>query len=88
MDKDTKKLISYWLLSAIGLLIVIVIIGCITRLTKSGLSMTDWQPIYGVIPPITETDWLEEFNKYKQFPEYQKLNNTMTLEEFKFIFFY
>jgi len=88
MDKDTKKLISYWLSSAIGLLIVMVIIGGITRLTKSGLSMTDWQPIYGVIPPITETDWLEEFNKYKQFPEYQKLNNTMTLEEFKFIFFW
>ena len=65
-----------------------VIIGGVTRLTESGLSMTDWQLISGAIPPLNEVDWQESFDQYKQFPEYQKVNKGMSLPEFKFIFFW
>ena len=57
-----------------------VIIGGITRLTRSGLSMVEWHPISGIIPPISDTDWQMEFEKYQKFPEYKKLNQGMTLE--------
>lgn len=65
-----------------------VFIGGVTRLTDSGLSMVDWKPIVGTIPPISEAEWTAEFNKYKAFPEYQKVNFNMTLSEFKYIFFW
>ena len=64
-----------------------VIVGGLTRLTESGLSMVDWKPISGVLPPIGEEEWTEEFNAYKQYPEYQIKNFQMTLSEFKSIFF-
>jgi len=65
-----------------------LIVGGITRLTHSGLSMVEWQPLIGVIPPTNETKWNEVFEKYQQFPEYQKLNIGMTLAEFKTIFYW
>ena len=65
-----------------------VIIGGVTRLTRSGLSMVEWHPISGIIPPLTDTAWEIEFEKYQQYPEYQKLNQGMTLPQFKFIFFW
>ena len=65
-----------------------VIIGGATRLTRSGLSMVEWHPISGIIPPLTDTAWKTEFDKYQQYPEYQKLNQGMTLPQFKFIFFW
>jgi cytochrome c oxidase assembly protein subunit 15 len=77
-----------WLLSGIILIAAMVIIGGITRLTGSGLSMVEWKPVTGIVPPLSETDWQLEFDKYKQFPEYQKLNVHMTLQEFKQIFFW
>lgn len=70
------------------LVFLILIIGGITRLTGSGLSMTDWKPIMGAIPPITETQWENAFDQYKQFPEYQEVNRGMSMGEFKFIFFW
>ena len=65
-----------------------ILLGGVTRLTSSGLSMVDWKPIMGVIPPMTQTDWQEMFLKYQQFPEYQKINVGMSLEDFKPIFMY
>ena len=86
MNLKTQKRITVWLISALLLIFLMVIIGGITRLTRSGLSMVEWNPISGVIPPLTDNAWQEEFEKYQQFPEYQKLNQGMTLSQFKFIF--
>ena len=69
-------------------MVVMIAIGGITRLTDSGLSMVDWQPVAGILPPITNNDWEEEFNHYKQYPEYKEINLDMTLSEFKIIFFW
>tara|TARA_Y100000588_G_scaffold393471_1_gene509642 strand:- start:1317 stop:2360 length:1044 start_codon:yes stop_codon:yes gene_type:complete len=88
MDNKIQKQITIWLTSACLLIFLMVIIGGITRLTRSGLSMVEWHPISGIIPPLSDTDWQEEFTKYQQFPEYQKINTQMTLDEFKFIFFW
>ena len=83
-----RKQISIWLVSVMFLLCLIVLIGGLTRLTRSGLSIVEWKPITGVIPPLHEEEWIQEFEKYKQFPEYQKKNINMTLSEYKFIFFW
>jgi cytochrome c oxidase assembly protein subunit 15 len=64
------------------------VIGAATRLTGSGLSITEWQPIMGVIPPLTEADWLEAFAKYKQIPQYTELNHGMSLDAFRAIFWW
>lgn len=80
--------IRRWFWTGAGLIALMVIVGGITRLTGSGLSMTDWNLIMGAIPPLTESAWEQAFNQYKQFPEYQQLNSGMNLEEFKSIFFW
>jgi len=77
-----------WYAYGIILMVVMIAIGGITRLTDSGLSMVDWEPLAGIIPPITNNDWEEEFNHYKQYPEYKEINLDMTLAEFKIIFFW
>ncbi len=66
----------------------IVAVGGITRLTESGLSITEWKPVTGAIPPLTEADWMAAFQKYQQIPEYKELNQGMTLGEFQFIYFW
>jgi cytochrome c oxidase assembly protein subunit 15 len=65
---------------------LMVLIGGLTRLTNSGLSIVEWNPIHGVIPPLNESEWMEEFAKYQQSPEYLKINHGMLLDEFKSIF--
>lgn len=88
MKTEHMKYIRRWLV-VIGLMVFfMVIVGGLTRLTQSGLSMVEWKPIMGIIPPLHEQDWLEAFEKYKQYPEYKVLRPTMTLIEFKFIFFW
>ncbi len=78
-----------WWLYAIALLIVLmVVVGGATRLTHSGLSITEWQPIHGVIPPLSQAEWQEEFAKYQQIPEYQLINKGMSLDAFKAIFWW
>jgi len=86
-DKD-KKWLRAWFISGAVLVMLILIVGGITRLTGSGLSMTDWKPILGAIPPLNEAQWNDAFEQYKQFPEYQQINKGMDLSEFKFIFFW
>lgn len=77
-----------WLRIVAALVFAMVVVGGITRLTKSGLSITEWKPITGAIPPLTEAQWLAEFAKYQQIPEYQQINRGMDLAAFKFIFFW
>jgi cytochrome c oxidase assembly protein subunit 15 len=80
--------VANWLLSLCGLIFVMVIVGGITRLTESGLSITEWKPITGAIPPPSEAHWQREFDLYRQIPEYQQINRGMSLDEFKFIYFW
>ncbi len=77
-----------WLYAVAFLVFCMVIVGGATRLTDSGLSITEWQPLLGAIPPFTEAHWLEAFEKYRQIPEYQLVNKGMSLEEFKFIYWW
>ncbi len=77
-----------WLMVVALLIFCMVIVGGATRLTDSGLSITEWQPLLGAIPPFTEAQWLEAFEKYRQIPEYQLVNKGMSLEAFKFIYWW
>ncbi|TDI61894.1 MAG: heme A synthase [Alphaproteobacteria bacterium] len=86
-NPDTRK-VGMWLLAVAGLVFLMILVGGATRLTGSGLSMTDWQPISGTLPPLSAADWQAEFEAYQQFPEYQELNSDMTLAEFKGIFWW
>lgn len=88
MENQNNKPVIIWLLSGCLLIFLMVIIGGITRLTNSGLSMVDWNPIMGFIPPLNDTDWNLAFEQYKQYPEYQMVNYHFTLDEFKSIFFW
>tara|TARA_R110002072_G_scaffold1587_1_gene13281 strand:+ start:75992 stop:77005 length:1014 start_codon:yes stop_codon:yes gene_type:complete len=85
--KDNKKVI-YWLLTGCILIFIMVVVGGITRLTHSGLSISNYKLISGTIPPMNEAEWIEAFDLYKQYPEYQKLNNHFGLEDFKDIYFW
>lgn len=87
MKKDNKKVI-YWLLTGCLLIFIMVIVGGITRLTHSGLSISNYKLISGTIPPMSETEWNAAFDLYKQYPEYQKINHQFTLEDFKDIYFW
>ena len=80
--------IAGWLIICAVVILGMIILGGVTRLTHSGLSMVEWKPLIGIIPPLTEQAWMETFDKYKQFPEYQKVNLGMTLDGFKNIFIY
>lgn len=89
MKKENKSVII-WLLSGCVLLFLMVIVGGITRLTNSGLSMTDWHLVTDTFPPLTEAKWQAAFDEYKKFPEYQKINihNDFQLADYKFIYFW
>ncbi|WP_298344796.1 COX15/CtaA family protein [uncultured Algibacter sp.] len=87
MKKDNKKVV-YWLLTGCTLIFIMVIVGGITRLTHSGLSISNYKLISGTIPPMNNVEWEAAFDLYKQYPEYQKLNNQFTLQDFKDIYFW
>ncbi|MQA66056.1 MAG: heme A synthase [Alphaproteobacteria bacterium] len=78
--------VTVWLIVVIVMVFAMVVVGGVTRLTQSGLSIVDWNPIMGAIPPLSDAAWMDAFNAYKQFPEYQRINYGMTLAEFKAIF--
>lgn len=86
----TNKPVIIWLLSGCFLLFIMVMVGGITRLTNSGLSMTDWHLVTDTFPPTSEKAWNDAFEEYKKFPEYQKINihNDFTLDDYKFIYFW
>ena len=83
-----KKHIIKWLDVSLFILCFMVLIGGITRLTDSGLSITHWEPIMGILPPINAEQWEESFNEYKKYPEYKMYNYDMELKDYKFIFFW
>jgi cytochrome c oxidase assembly protein subunit 15 len=82
------RAIANWLLAVAGLVFVMIVVGGITRLTESGLSITRWEPVSGAIPPLNEADWQRAFDLYRDSPQYQLVNRGMTLGDFKFIFFW
>ncbi|CAO2647565.1 Nn.00g084870.m01.CDS01 [Neocucurbitaria sp. VM-36] len=85
--KTSSKSVAYWLLGSAASVFGIVIFGGLTRLTESGLSITEWRPVTGSLPPMNQADWESEFTKYKASPEFAMLNSSMTLEDFKQIYF-
>src|SRR6202008_1478198 len=88
MKNNPHRSIIIWLLTGCFLIYLMVVIGGITRLTHSGLSMGEWNMIVGSMPPMTEADWLVPFEKYKQTPEYLIINTQFSLEEFKSIYWW
>jgi len=87
-DSRSPARIAAWLFACCALLFCMVVVGGVTRLTRSGLSIVEWQPVMGAIPPLSQAEWQETFDKYKGTPEYQKVNHAMTLDEFKGIFWW
>lgn len=82
------RAVQAWLWAVVALVFAMVVVGGATRLTESGLSITEWQPILGAIPPLNEADWLAAFEKYKQIPQYALVNKGMALADFKFIYWW
>lgn len=87
MTPASSRSIAIWLLVVAALIFAMVVVGGVTRLTRSGLSIVEWQPIMGAVPPLNDAQWKEAFDKYKQTPEYRKVNVGMSLPEFKGIFY-
>lgn len=88
MTALARKLVGTWLFIGCIMVFFQVILGGVTRLTESGLSITQWKPINGIIPPLNEEDWNQEFELYKEKVQYKIINEGMTLQEFKWIFFW
>lgn len=80
--------VRYWLFAIAAMLVLMVLVGGVTRLTDSGLSITEWKPVTGIVPPLSAADWNSEFAKYKTIPEYQKMNQGMSLDDFKSIYWW
>lgn len=87
-SRNYSDLLGYWLLFCAAVVYIMIVVGGITRLTQSGLSMVEWEPIMGVIPPLGEAAWMDVFNKYRTSPEYLKINAGMSLDAFKSIFYW
>ena len=83
-----RGLIRGWLMVLFGLVVVMIVVGGLTRLTDSGLSITEWKPVTGAMPPMSEAAWTEEFDKYRAIPEYQLQNKGMSMAEFKVIYWW
>lgn len=83
-----RALVRGWLYCVLVVLMALFVVGGATRLTGSGLSITEWKPVHGVIPPIGEAEWQEEFDKYREIPQYREINRGMSLDQFKTIFWW
>lgn len=88
MDASARRPIAIWLFVCCAMVFATLVVGGATRLTHSGLSIVEWKPLVGVIPPLNQAEWEETFRKYQATPEYQKVNHQMNLDEFKFIFYW
>ena len=87
-EQVSRRNIARWLLLCAALVFAMVVVGGVTRLTHSGLSIVEWQPLVGTVPPLTDADWNELFAKYRQTPEYKKVNFGIDLHGFKRIFWW
>lgn len=88
LSQRSSKPVAIWLLIGVGMIIIQILLGGITRLTGSGLSITEWNVVTGTLPPMSEQQWMVEFEKYKQTPQFNLLNYDFALKDFKFIFFW
>ena len=88
LKKQYTKFINYWLISLMSLIALIIIVGGLTRLTDSGLSITTWDVFKGILPPLTIHQWEDAFQLYKEIPQYYMLNSNMSMSEFKVIFYW
>ena len=88
LRKEYLKFINYWLISLLIFISIIVIVGGLTRLTDSGLSITTWDVVSGILPPLNSNEWEKVFNLYKEIPQFYLLNQSMTLNEFKVIYYW
>lgn len=86
--RGARRAIRLWLVALFALVLAMIVVGGLTRLTDSGLSITEWRPVTGAIPPLSEADWAAEFDKYRASPEYQLQNRGMSLEAFKVIYWW
>src|ERR1019366_6291830 len=80
--------VAIWLFAGVIMLIIQILLGGITRLTESGLSITEWKPITGILPPLNTAQWIAEFDKYKHTDQFRYMNSNFSLSNFKFIFFW
>src|SRR5262249_9054902 len=80
--------VQLWLYAVAAMIVLTLIVGGATRLTQSGLSITEWQPVTGVMPPMSDRAWQDEFTKYQAIPQYRELNRGMTLGQFKTIYWW
>lgn len=87
-SKGARGPVRVWLIALFLLVAVMILVGGLTRLTDSGLSITEWRPVTGALPPMNETAWTQEFEKYQEIPEFQIQNKNMTLAEFKYIYWW
>ena len=87
-DKKTENLFIYWLSIKLSLIFIMIIVGGLTRLTDSGLSITEWELFKGILPPLNKAQWETYFQLYKQIPQFKILNSDMALSEFKVIFYW
>jgi heme a synthase len=87
-DARDRHAVAAWLFFCCALLFALIVVGGVTRLTHSGLSITEWQPIVGTLPPLTDADWADVFAKYRATPEYRQVNSGMSLDAFKGIFWW
>jgi cytochrome c oxidase assembly protein subunit 15 len=85
---QNSRILVVWLSIVCVVIYLMIVVGGVTRLTQSGLSMVDWQPVMGIVPPITSQEWQETFTRYQQFPEYRQVNQAMSLDQFKSIFYW
>ncbi len=88
LRSDRSTPVAIWLLVVAAMVLAMVVVGGATRLTDSGLSITEWKPVTGALPPMSEQDWALEFSRYKEIPQYQQVNKGMTLEAFKAIYWW
>ena len=87
-NKKLENLIFYWLLTSLALIFLMIIVGGLTRLTDSGLSITEWELFKGIIPPMNMREWELYFELYKEIPQYKIMNSSMTIDQFKIIFYW
>jgi cytochrome c oxidase assembly protein subunit 15 len=85
---QSRRAIAVWLFAICGLVALMILVGGLTRLTDSGLSITEWRPITGTVPPLSDAEWQAEFERYRQIPEYKLVNRGMSLDEFKTIYWW
>lgn len=88
IEVNQQKSVATWLFCTAGLVFIMILVGAITRLTESGLSMAEWRPLIGALPPLNDAEWARVFDIYKQTPEFQKINFWMGIDDFKNIFFW